>query len=66
VDNKQHNIAEVSLKDMYCTTDVKDKKGAKSVSPQSFFRLFMNIAFCFEYFNVNDNTLLFSILIFQK
>jgi hypothetical protein len=27
VDNKQHNIAEVSLKDMFCTTDVKDKKG---------------------------------------
>ena len=32
VDNKQHNIAEVSLKDMYCTTDVKDNKGTMSVS----------------------------------
>jgi hypothetical protein len=31
VDNKQHNIASVSLKDMYCTTEVKDKQGKKSV-----------------------------------
>ena len=31
VDNKQHNIAEVSLKDMYCAADVKDKKGRKSL-----------------------------------
>ena len=31
VDNKQHNIAEVSLKDMFCSTDVKDKKGRKKV-----------------------------------
>ena len=28
-DNKQHNIAEVPLKDMYCTSDVRDKPSAK-------------------------------------
>lgn len=28
-DKKQHNIAEVPLKDMFCTTDVKDKPSAR-------------------------------------
>ena len=31
-DKKQHNIAEVPLKDMFCTTDVKDKPSARGVS----------------------------------
>ena len=31
-DEKQHNIAEVPLKDMFCTTDVKDKPSASRVS----------------------------------
>ena len=31
-DKKQHNIAEVPLKDMFCTTDVKDKPSASRVS----------------------------------
>lgn len=34
-DKKQHNIAEVPLKDMFCTTDVKDKPSARGVSKKS-------------------------------
>ena len=28
-DNKEHNIAEVPLKDMFCTSDVQDKLSTK-------------------------------------
>ena len=32
MDNKQYNIAEVPLKDMFCSANVKDKPRKKGVS----------------------------------